>query len=805
MLYYYGIFYINYFPFTEFTKMDTIMHHDDNKIKADILDQAIDNTDISFDERLAYDKMVFYYISLPIMLIGNLLGALLLSAIQLQSVDVYSIGVWLLVSFIMFLYRFYHYYEFRRESESNKLKNATLWLDKYYTNTILSGIVWGSSAFLLFPQSELLNQMTLIFFLFAIGFSAMGVLASKTDLLLTYALVTYAPIVIRLFFMESELYHMIAFIILALMLIMILTANYYGTVINNALNNRQHFMTIKHTHEKLKERFFSLFERAPVGIYYYNTSLELQDVNMHFIQMNNEKNKEALLGTDLHHFLNSQVIKAHKMVLEGKTGNYRGPFEIINSKQNLYVNLSTVPMLDTQGNVAGGITIIDDITNEVTAKEEVLRNSYYDMLTNIPNRTLFLDKLKIFLSNIGDHSPYSALLFLDLDHFKKVNETYGHDLGDHLLKDVVQRMNESINSHDIFARIAGNKFAILLPALDKDKSISKEMVSDYITRLKNKFVLPFLLAGDEQHLSFTTGILMFNDNEMSGYDLLKRSETAMYEAKKDARGTSKFYESIMSQETVETLMVENDIHKAIRNDELIVYYQPQMDMETNKIIGAEALIRWEHPDKGFISPGLFIPIAEESGIIIKLEEWIIDRTLREIKALTERLGHFPLEHIALNISTVHFLQPHFVEKLTLQLYKHGVKPEWIELEITESGIMRNIDEAAKKIKELKEFGFTFAIDDFGTGYSSLSYLKQLPVNLVKIDQSFVSNMHQNKGDATIVEAVTAIAEKFNFKVLAEGVEDEETLELLKTFKCNIYQGYYGYKPIPMSEFEELLV
>ncbi len=780
------------------------MNHIHNDTDDNTLDHAINNREISFQERLIYDKMGFYYISLPIMLIGNFLGALLFSAIQLETVDLHSIGIWLLVSFIMFLYRFYHYYLFKRESELNKLKDANIWLDKYYTNTLLSGIVWGSSAFLMFPDSGLLNQMIVLFFLFAIGFSAMGILAAKRDLLLTYTLVTYSPIILRLFFMEDELYSKIAYVTLSLMLIMILTANYYGKVINNALRNRQHFMTIKHTHEKLKERFFSLFERAPVGIYYYNSSLELQDVNMHFMHMNKVENKEALLTTNLHNISNSQVIKAHQEVFEGKTGNYRGPFEVLDSKQNLYVNLSTVPMLDPKGNIAGGITIIDDITSEVTAKEEVLRNAYYDILTNIPNRTLFLDKLKNFLSNTNHDNTYAALLFIDMDHFKKVNEIYGHDLGDKLLKQVVDRIDDSINSHDIFARIAGNKFAILIPSLDKEKTLSREMVSNYINTIHDKFLPPFHVSGDEHHLSFTTGIVLFNNYNESVYDLLKRSETAMYEAKRDARGTSKFYESIMSQETQEMLRVENDIHKAIRNDEFIVYYQPQIDIQQNKIIGAEALIRWDHPEKGFISPGLFIPIAEESGIIIKLEEWIIDKALSEIKALSQRSGGFPLDHIALNISTVHFLQPHFVEKLMLQLHKHGIKPEWVELEITESGIMRNIADAAKKIKELKSFGFTFAIDDFGTGYSSLSYLKELPVNLIKIDQSFIMNMHESKGDATIVEAVIAIAEKFNFKVLAEGVEDQKTLESLKSFNCDIYQGYYAYRPMPMNEFERLL-
>jgi diguanylate cyclase (GGDEF)-like protein len=773
-------------------------------IKEDTLDQAIDNIDISFSERLTYDKMGFYYISSPIMLVGNLLGALLLCAIQLETVDLYSIGIWLLVSFIMFLYRFYHYYLFKQESESNKLRDANIWLDKYYTNTLLSGIVWGSSAFLMFPESGLLNQMVVIFFLFAIGFSSMGILASKRDLLLAYALVTFSPIIMRLFFMEDELYTKSAYIILALMLIMILTANYYGKVINNALNNRQHFMSIKHTHEKLKERFFSLFERAPVGIYYYNSALELEDVNMHFMHINKIEDKEELLNSNLHGSPYNQMIEAHEEVFKGKTGNYRGPFQVPHSTQNLYVNLSTVPMLDAGGNVAGGITIIDDITNEVTAKEEMIRNAYYDMLTNIPNRTLLLDKLKTFLGKKRQNKEYAALLFLDINHFKKVNETYGHDVGDHLLQQVVKRVDDNIDSHEIFARVTGNKFVILLPSLDIDQELSEEMTSKYIRKINDVFITPFNLSGDEYHVNFTIGIVLFNDIDVSAYDLLKRAETAMYEAKKSARGTSQFYQSSMSQETHEMLMLENDIHKAIRNDEFIVYYQPQLDIQQNKIIGAEALIRWNHPKKGFLSPGLFIPIAEESGTIIKLEEWIIDKAFSEIKDLSQRWDNFMLDHIAINISTVHFLQPHFVEKLMLKVNKYGVKPEWIELEITESGIMRNIADAARKIKELKSFGFTFAIDDFGTGYSSLSYLKELPVDIVKIDQSFVMNMHKSKGDATIIEAVIAIAEMFNFKVLAEGVEDKETLEALKKLNCDTYQGYYAHKPMPIKDFEKLL-
>lgn len=249
-------------------------------------------------------------------------------------------------------------------------------------------------------------------------------------------------------------------------------------------------------------------------------------------------------------------------------------------------------------------------------------------------------------------------------------------------------------------------------------------------------------------------------------------------------------------------MIENDIHKAIKNDEFVMYYQPQLNVETNKIIGAEALIRWKHPEKGFIPPNTFIPVAEESGIIIKLEEWIFDRILSDAKGLSERMGGFKLDHIAINVSTVHFLQPHFVEKFMLLINKHQVKPEWFELEITESDIMRNINDAIQKIKELKNFGFTFSIDDFGTGYSSLSYLKDLPVDVIKIDQSFVRNMNEN--DAMIVEAVVAIGQKFNLEIVAEGVENDKTLAHLKKIKCTTYQGYLAHKAMEIKELEALL-
>ena len=767
--------------------------------------QVTDDTSISLEDRLSYDKLTFFYLSLPISLIGQIFAVLLLSSFQLGSVALYSIGIWLLVNFVMFLYRFYHYYEFRRENEHNKLKDATLWLHRYYTNVLISGIIWGSSAILMFPKGNLINQMVVLLFLFVISFTTMGILASKKDLLIAFVMVTFLPLVLRLFFLDGAIYINIAYTVVALMLLVILIAIYYGKIINSSLSEHQTFLAIKHSHEKLKERFFSLFERAPIGIYYYNSNLQLQDTNEQFRKMNRVDDKEELIGKSLAILKNHEIIESHEDVFREQTGRYRGPFETLSGDNVIYVDLSTVPLLDSEGKVVGGIAIINDITEEVTAKEEMVRNAYYDMLTDIPNRTLLMDSINSLIVNDAQQTQYAALLFIDIDDFRKVNETYGHDIGDTVLKQAAFAMGKFIGGHEMFARIGGDKFVIMLPALGSEESFAEDTARKYALNIKNGFREPLNTAGEDYHLSLSVGITLFDDTEISAFDVLKRAETAMYEAKKSGRNSIVFYQSEMSIFAQEQLTIRNDIHKALENEELSVYYQPQLDVQTNKVIGAEALVRWFHPEKGYISPEKFIIVAEESGLIVKLEEWIFNRVLDDIKAISERIGNFPLHHIAINISTLHFLQPHFVEKFMLLVQKHQVDPRWIELELTESGIMGSMQEAVKRIEELKNFGISFSIDDFGTGYSSFAYLKQLPADMIKIDQTFILNMDQNQGNKMIVESVVAIGQKFDMKVLAEGVENREILEYLRQNKCDFYQGYYAYKPMPKDKFEQLLV
>ena len=770
-------------------------------LRDDLMTPALEDFSIGFEERLAYDKMTFFYLSLPTALIGQLFGALLLSALVLSNVRIYEIAVWLSISLVMFVYRFYHYYAFRRASEYSKLVDAKVWLHKYYTNILISGIIWGSSAILLFPDGDLVGQMTIVLFLFAISFTSMGVLASKHDLLLGFMLAVFLPIILRFFFLdEGETHLTMAYVVTALMLMLLLIAYYFGGVINSALRNHQYFVEIKHSHDKLKERFFSLFERAPVGIYYFDRNLKIQDLNQQFLVMHRAAFKEDLVDQDLGSLKNESLLNAHHEALRNHTGSYRGPYDRFFHQDAIYVDLSTVPMTDNEGEVTGGITIIKDITAEVTAKEKMVKNAYYDMLTEVPNRTLLMDWIQTALVNMEFNPLYGALLFIDIDHFKRINETYGHDIGDTVIKQVALRIEGLIGEQELLSRIGGDKFVILLADLGNDIDGAKHHAMAKALEIKRKFVQPLTIGGSDSHMTISMGIAIFHGSDGTPFDILKRAETAMYHAKKSGRNTVSFYKNSMGVVAEEELVIENELVKALHGNELQIYYQPQLGIDNDEIVSAEALVRWFHPEKGAISPEKFITIAEESGLIVELENWIFERIFKELREWYDKRGDFILDHIAINVSAIHFLKPYFVEQFMLLLNKYEINPSWIELELTEGEVMHNIHEAIRKIKELRTFGISFSIDDFGTGYSSFAYLKQLPVDVLKIDQAFVLNMADNHEDAQIVSAIISIARKFGLKVLAEGVETERALELLREMGCDTYQGYYAYKPMPYETF-----
>ena len=758
----------------------------------------------TFKERLEYDKLSFYYLSLPIMLLGKMLGALFLAALEYIYVDKFGVVVWLLLNFILYFYQLYHYQRFKTEDEENKLLHADIWLDKYYTNILLNGIIWGSSAIFLFPEHNMLYQLILMLFLFAIGFTAMGVLASKSDLVITYVLVMYGPLIARFFYSSDKMHMQLALMMIALVLLMIIIANYYGRIINNALSTRQHFIEIKHRHEKLKERFFTLFERAPVGIFYYNRALEIEDLNAHFVTITKAEAKEELIGLNLKALLHNEALQEHKIVFESKSGRYRGPLETPDKSETLYVNLSTVPMYNDENKIVGGISILNDIKGEVTAKEEMIRSAYYDILTKIPNRTLLMDRLEHLLKQSRDERYYGAVLLLDIDNFRKVNENFGHHVGDYLLQQVAKRIAVYIDEEDFFARVSDNKFVILLPKLGTEKEKSEQAVRNYINNLSKQFKLPLELSGNEYYLSFTAGVALFRYNGKTPYDLLKRAETAMHYAKKTAKGMFAFYSDDMGHGSKESLSIETDLHKAIKNGELFLQYLPQYKIGTDKVESAEALIRWHHPTRGDLPPRAFLRIAEESGTIVSLEKAIFRKIFSEIATL-KRDADIPMpSYFTVNVSIMHFLQPYFEETILQEMQQFGISTHEVQIELPEEGIMKNLRRVTKKMKKLRSRGFRFSIDDFGTSHSLISALENLPVDTIKIDRRFVTHIYKLENESAIVKSIIAIGHSFGLTVVAEGVETEKTLQVLKRLDCDAYQGYLHGEPMEMEALMALL-
>ena len=423
--------------------------------------------------------------------------------------------------------------------------------------------------------------------------------------------------------------------------------------------------------------------------------------------------------------------------------------------------------------------------------------AHYDFLTDIPNRNKFYSEIQQWIKNDIDNSLQFSLLFIDLDRFKRVNDSLGHDAGDNVLKVIARRIQNIIPNEAFFSRISGDEFTLLLAHGDDISKVEK-MAKTLIEEIE----VPIILKNHTLYLSASIGVSCYPKNTVYYADLIKYADTTMFEAKKVASGTYKFYNKEMTHRIKEVMLIDSEIHAAFELDTLLIYYQPQIDTRTNAIVGLEALVRWNHPALGFICPDAFIPYAEETGVIIALDYFILKKGMKQIVTWKDEGLNIP--RISFNFSTKHLQQKGFVEFIEALLEETACKGTWIELEITESHIMENIDEAISILQALKDLDITIAIDDFGTGYSSLTYLKRLPADKLKIDKSFIEKIPNNSVDMTITNAIIHIGNSLGLKVVAEGVETSLQEIYLAKQGCHYIQGYIYYEPMSKEDIENVL-
>ncbi len=464
---------------------------------------------------------------------------------------------------------------------------------------------------------------------------------------------------------------------------------------------------------------------------------------------------------------------------------------------DLVYETSWTPSYDESGGIGGAIGVSHDITQRTRAEEALQHQAFHDVLTGLPNRALFLDRLEHTLARANRHDGLVGVLFLDLDRFKLVNDSLGHAAGDLLLIAVAERVKACLREEDTVARFGGDEFAVLLADLD-----DVGMALRAAERIIHALDAPFHLAGHDVATGTSIGIVI-NIPEHTPADMLRDADAALYRAKSRGRGRYEVFDETMNAQALERLELEADLRSALERGEFVVYYQPKIALETGSLDGMEALVRWLHPRRGLVSPSAFVPLAEETGLIRPLGQWVLEEACRQTKRWHDRLPGLRIV-TSVNLSPRQFQQPTLVEDVAAALQRSGVDPRHIQLEITESAAMEDAEAAVTTLERLKELGVQLAIDDFGTGYSSLAYLKRFPVDELKIDRAFVTGLGASSEDVSIVNAVTSLGHALNLTIVAEGIETAEDSRQVQTLGCEIGQGYYFAKPLAPADADAYL-
>jgi diguanylate cyclase (GGDEF)-like protein/PAS domain S-box-containing protein len=482
------------------------------------------------------------------------------------------------------------------------------------------------------------------------------------------------------------------------------------------------------------------------------------------------------------------------------SGEWRGELTVRRKNGTCFIveGRSTL-VRDDNGAPQSILSIHTDITDRKAAQREIHKLAFYDSLTGLPNRQLLLDRLEHELMANSRAGSVGAVMFIDLDNFKVLNDTLGHDMGDLLLQQVAQRLSQTVREGDTVARWGGDEFVVVVGQLGMHATGAVGHADRIADQIRTSLRAPYDLNKYEHHTTPSIGIALFQGHAATVEELLKHADLAMYQAKAAGRNTIQFFDPQMQAAISARVAMESNMRRSLLDGDFLLYYQPQMDRH-GQVIGAEALLRWKHPQQGVIAPVQFIHLAEDTGLILPLGEWILDTACRQLAAWGTRQETAQI-HMAVNVSARQFRHLDFVNQILKAIEKHGANPRRLKLELTESLLLDDVDGTAEKMNQLKAIGIEFSLDDFGTGYSSLSYLRRLPFGQLKVDQTFVRDVHANEGDATLVKTIITLGRNLGLKVVAEGVMTKSQFDFLDRCVCDAFQGYFFSEPLAPEHFD----
>jgi diguanylate cyclase (GGDEF)-like protein/PAS domain S-box-containing protein len=568
----------------------------------------------------------------------------------------------------------------------------------------------------------------------------------------------------------------------------------------NEAETNEHTVAVKDN----SERFRSAFDHAAIGMALVSSEGRWLQVNRSLCEILGYSERE-LMGTDFLTITNPDDISAAlsniELLLKGKVPTFQMEKRYIHKEgHDVWVHWSVSLARNVHSESVHLIFQIQDITDRKLAEEQLHHDAFHDVLTGLPNRALFMDHLTLAIARAQRREDQMfAVLYLDLDRFKVINDSLGHMIGDQLLVEIARRLETCLRPGDTVARLGGDEFTVLID------DIKDEGEAIYVAeRIKKELTKSFNLSGREVFTTLSIGIAPSSTGYERAEDMLRDADTAMYRAKSLGKARHEIFDKAMHARAINLLQLETDLRKAIEHEEFFVQYQPIVDLDNFNLRGFEALVRWRHPERGFISPIDFIPVAEETGMIIQIGEWVLREACRQIQRWQVVFPSDPPLFISVNLSGKQFTQVDLIHEVAYILSETKIDPRSLKLEITESMVMEDIEAATEMLKQLRSLGVQLSIDDFGTGYSSLSYLHRFPIDTLKIDRSFVTQMSENNENAEIVRTIVMLAQNLGMDVVAEGVETNEQLALLRKLGCENGQGYFFSKPLDIAGAEKII-
>jgi diguanylate cyclase (GGDEF)-like protein/PAS domain S-box-containing protein len=697
----------------------------------------------------------------------------------------------------------FSYIQYNKESDDELKKSLDRdlnWYNLFKLQSILSAILWGVTPLLFFNELEHNYQLIMIFFLSGFAGAMTGFLFDFRISSL-FISILILPLLFMVSFSTIEYVYMTQILIFIFYILLLISNKHLNRLFHQTYTNQERYHWAKDMLTLKEKKLSSLLNQAPIGIFYYDRDLKILSYNTLFDEIFALGGN--LNGFDLHNLKDRRAIELMKNILEDKESHE--PIDSYNfsfQEEKIWVKLTCSALVDEHNHVIGGIGTVEDKTLEHEAYEKINYISLHDALTNLPNRRSYQEYMHDLIEEERHRDHYSILFYMDLNHFKQINDTFGHIVGDKLLLDVAERLQKLDISDKYLSRIGGDEFIMIVPFYSKERDETKEYAKKLAKEIKERFSPAFEIEGLDLFMTTSIGIVMIEPQSNNTEQIIRQADMAMYQTKREGLNNIRFYDHSLDLKQRELTSLQHDLKSALNNNELELYYQPIVSMSDNKLNAVEALIRWNHPTKGLIMPDSFLPMATESGLITKIGWWVAKEVCRQLY-LWKREKLINFEYISININARQLNEVNFVEQLDNCITKGGISPSLLKLELTETTLLDNFSKTQNIIQKLKSKGIECSIDDFGTGYSSLSYLKKLAFKVLKIDKIFVQDIETNEESYELVKSIVAIGKQFNYKIIIEGVETESEKKRLFTIDKDVYyQGFLCSKAIPAKEFEE---